>query len=353
MPVTRRHFAALLTVLTAGATGVLSVATGQQTSAEATQEKNAAAVLPASVTSGSVVQIVAHPDDDLFFMNPDLSRSLLSGTQVTTAYLTSGESDGRNEAHGGAARDPEQPADRTHYAEARQNGIRAAYAQMATGDRTSAWRRTVMPTAGGGRAEVDVLITKPQVHLVWLMLREARSTGGDNPASLRGLWNGRIPALDAQLTSGTPVKEPFSYTKDQLIQAMAGVLEQYRPTTIRMQDPTPGRYGRTAASPTTRTTCTAPASRRRPPPPTPARSTAARTSRSRATSATTTAPSRTRWTRRRPRRRPASCGPTPGRTARTTAAAPRAAATARSRATRPGATGPSRCATRAPTALPG
>ncbi|MER6316050.1 PIG-L family deacetylase [Streptomyces sp. NPDC001581] len=243
MPVTRRRFAALLTVLTAGATGVLSVATGQQTSAEATQEKGQAAVLPASVDSGSVVQVVAHPDDDLFFMNPDLSRSLLSGTQVTTAYLTSGESDGRNEAGGGAAKDPEQPADRTHYAEARQNGIRSAYAQMATGDRTSAWKRTVMPTAGGGRAELDVLIAKPQVNLVWLMLREARSTGGDTPESLRGLWNGRIASLDAQLTSGTPVKQPFSYTKDQLVQSIAGVLELYRPTTIRMQDPTPNRYG--------------------------------------------------------------------------------------------------------------
>ncbi|MFJ3514744.1 PIG-L family deacetylase [Streptomyces sp. NPDC090131] len=243
MPVTRRRFAALLTVLTAGATGVLSVAAGQQTSAEATQERNPAAALAASVTAGSVVQVVAHPDDDLFFMNPDLSRSLLSGTQVTTAYLTSGESDGRNEARGAAATDPEQPADRTHYAEARQNGIRSAYAQMATGDRTSAWKRTVIPTAGGGRAELDVLIAKPQVNLVWLMLREARSTGGDTPESLRGLWNGRIPSLDAQLTSGTPVKQPFTYTKDQLVLAIAGVLERYRPTTIRMQDPTPNRYG--------------------------------------------------------------------------------------------------------------
>ncbi|MEW2139267.1 PIG-L family deacetylase [Streptomyces sp. NPDC005409] len=242
MPVTRRRFAALLTVLTAGATGVLSVASGQQTSADGTQE-NPSVVLPASVTAGTVVQVVAHPDDDLFFMNPDLSRSLLSGTQVTTAYLTSGESDGRNEARGGAAQDPEQPADRTHYAEARQNGIRSAYAQMATGDRTSAWKRTVISTAGGGRAELDVLIAKPQVNLVWLMLREARSTAGDTPESLRGLWNGRIPALESQLTSGTPVKQPFTYTKDQLIQAIAGVLERYRPTTIRMQDPTPGRYG--------------------------------------------------------------------------------------------------------------
>ncbi|WP_030774216.1 PIG-L family deacetylase [Streptomyces sp. NRRL F-2664] len=244
MPVTRRRFAVLLTVLTAGTTGVLSVlsvASGQQASGAA-QGKNPTVALPASVTAGSVVQVVAHPDDDLFFMNPDLSRSLRSGTQVTTAYLTSGESDGRNQAQGDAARDPEQPADRAHYAEARQNGIRSAYAQMATGDRTSAWRRTAVPTAGGGRAEIDVLIAKPQVSLVWLMLREARSTGGDTPESLRGLWNGRIPALESQLTTGTPVKQGFSYTKDQLIQTVAGVLEQYRPTTLRMQDPTPGRY---------------------------------------------------------------------------------------------------------------
>ncbi|MEU9303504.1 PIG-L family deacetylase [Streptomyces sp. NPDC048269] len=244
MPLTRRRFAALLTVLTAGTTGVLAVASGQQTPAEATPEKNpATAALPASVTAGSVVQIVAHPDDDLFFMNPDLSRSLVSGIPVTTAYLTSGEADGRNEANGAGVKDPEQPADRTHYAEARQNGIRSAYAQMATGDRTSAWKRSVMPTAGGGQAELDVLIAKPQVSLVWLQLREARSTGGDTPDSLRGLWNGKIAALGAQLTSGTPVKQQFTYTKDQLIQAIAGVLARYRPTTIRMQDPTPGRYG--------------------------------------------------------------------------------------------------------------
>ncbi|MET9318617.1 PIG-L family deacetylase [Streptomyces sp. NPDC003038] len=244
MPLTRRRFAALLTVLTAGATGVLGVATGQQTAAEATQEKNPAAV-PPSTTAGSVVQIVAHPDDDLFFMNPDLSRSLTAGTRVTTAYLTSGEADGRNQARGGAAQDPDQPADHSHYAEARQNGIRSAYAQMATGDRTSAWKRTVIPTAGGGQAELDVLVAKPEVNLVWLQLREARSTTGDNPDSLRGLWNGRIPALGAQLASGTPVKQPYAYTKDQAIQAIAGILERYRPTTIRMQDPTPGRYDHT------------------------------------------------------------------------------------------------------------
>ncbi|MFD3699723.1 PIG-L family deacetylase [Streptomyces sp. NPDC058646] len=245
MPMTRRRFAALLAVLTAGTTGVLSVASGRLSPAGAAEEGTRFGALPASTTAGAVVQVVAHPDDDLFFMNPDLSRSLTSGTPVTTVYLTSGEADGRNQARGARLKDPEQPADRAHYAEARQNGIRAAYAQMATGDRAGVWRRTAVPTAGGGRAEVDVLVAKPEVHLVWMQLREARSTGGDAPDSLRGLWNGRIPALGTQLASGTPVKETYAYTRDQAIRAIAGVLERYRPTTIRLQDPTPGRYERT------------------------------------------------------------------------------------------------------------
>lgn len=244
MPVSRRRFllATVAPMLTIGVTGALAVASGQQTAAEAVPGSDSSAVVPVSATAGSVVQIVAHPDDDLFFMNPDLSRSLQSGTPLATLYLTSGEADGRNEAHGGSAKDPEQPADRGHYAEARQNGIRAAYAQMATGDRTSPWRRTVIPTAGGGHAELNVLIAKPQVNLVWLQMREARAPVADTPDSLRGLWNGRIPALTPQLTAGTPVTQPPAYTKDQVIAAISGVLEMYKPTTIRMQDPSPGRY---------------------------------------------------------------------------------------------------------------
>lgn len=243
MPVSRRRFllATVLPMLTVGVTGALAVSSAQPTAAEANPGTGPATALPVSTTAGSVVQVVAHPDDDLFFMNPDLSRSLLTGTPLTTLYLTSGEADGRNQA-GGAAKDPQQPADHGHYAEARQNGIRSAYAQMATGDRASPWRRTVISTAGGGQAELDVLVAKPHVNLVWLLMREARAPMADNPDSLRGLWNGRIPALAPQLSSGTPVTQPPTYGKDQVIAAIAGVLERYKPTTIRMQDPTPGRY---------------------------------------------------------------------------------------------------------------
>ncbi|WP_327252448.1 PIG-L family deacetylase [Streptomyces sp. NBC_01244] len=244
MPVSRRRFllATVVPMMTIGVTGALAVASGQQTAADSVPGPASTAVLPVSATAGAVVQIVAHPDDDLFFMNPDVSRSLAAGTPLTTLYLTSGEADGLNQAKGPGVKDPEQPSDRGHYAEARQNGIRSAYAQMATGDRTSPWRRTSIPTAGGGHAELDVLLAKPHINLVWLQMREARAAVFDSPQSMRGLWNGRIPALVPQLTAGTPVRQPFTYTKDQVIAAISGILERYKPTTIRMQDPTPGRF---------------------------------------------------------------------------------------------------------------
>ncbi|MFF1413975.1 PIG-L family deacetylase [Streptomyces sp. NPDC058289] len=188
---------------------------------------------------GRVLQIVAHPDDDLYFMNPDLRYSIAAGHPVTSVYLTSGEADGIN---AGEAQVAATPPDKPAYAEARQNGIRAAYARMATGDRDSPWRRTVVPTAGGGHAEVDVLTAKPQVNLVWLQLREAGNVWADRPDSLHGLWDGKVPRLESMLASGSPVKQQFTYTKDQVVRTLVGFLKQYGPTTVRSQDPSPGRF---------------------------------------------------------------------------------------------------------------
>ncbi|MGW0120714.1 PIG-L family deacetylase [Streptomyces sp. NPDC003327] len=201
--------------------------------------EHGASARPAGPATASVVQIVAHPDDDLFFMNPDIGQSLRSAHPLTSVYLTAGESDGVN------ARPADAPAtepDKARYAEARQNGIRAAYAEMVTGDRTSAWERTSLPTAGGGAAELDTLRAKPQVKLVWLQLREAGSISDDRPHSLNGLWHGRIDALESQRSSGTPVGADFTYTKEQVVATIAGLLDHFRPTFVRMQDPTPGTY---------------------------------------------------------------------------------------------------------------
>ncbi|QNP62997.1 PIG-L family deacetylase [Streptomyces genisteinicus] len=207
-------------------------------------ETGGGAAAPASHGPASVVQVVAHPDDDLFFMNPDTRQSLVSGSRLTSVYLTAGESDGVNAARTGPLSPPSPPAaDKAAYAEARQNGIRAAYAEMATGDRTSPWRRTAIPTAGGATAELDVLAARPGIALVWVQLREAGSVTGDRPVSLHGLWDGRVGALPSQLASGSPVRRDFAYTKEDVVATVSGLLERFRPTHVRMQDPTPGRVG--------------------------------------------------------------------------------------------------------------
>ncbi|MFF3287374.1 PIG-L family deacetylase [Streptomyces sp. NPDC003023] len=189
----------------------------------------------------SVMQIVAHPDDDLFFMNPDTHQSVVSGSRLTSVYLTAGESDGVNAARTGPLAPATRPgADKERYAEARQNGIRAAYAEMATGDRTSPWRRTALHTAGGAMAEVDILVARPSVNLVWVQLREAGSIHGDRPHSLHGLWDGRTDRLRSQPASGSPAAEDFAYSRQQVVDTVTGLLERYAPTHVRILDPTPG-----------------------------------------------------------------------------------------------------------------
>ncbi|GAB2628391.1 PIG-L family deacetylase [Streptomyces capparidis] len=196
-------------------------------------------------TEESVLQVVAHPDDDLFFINPEVGQSLRSGRPLTTVYLTSGEANGRN-APKGARRLLffRPPRDKAKYAKARQNGIRAAYAEMVTGDPATPWRRLVIATAGGGLAELDTLEGHPHIRLVWTLLRESGSVKKDRPESLCGLWHGRTPALTSQLAHGGTATRDFAYTREQLIDTLVGHLEHFRPTQVRIQDPTPGRHGR-------------------------------------------------------------------------------------------------------------
>ncbi|MFF7810699.1 PIG-L family deacetylase [Streptomyces sp. NPDC007945] len=229
----------MATLLAAGTlAGVLTATAAQEEpAAGGPAAPISAAPRAAGAAPVSVVQFVSHPDDDLYFMNPDTAQSLADRTPLTTVYLTAGEANGVNaRAARAAATAPDKPA----YAEARQNGIRAAYAELVTGDRTSPWDRTAIRTAGGGAAELDTLRARPGVRLVWLQLREAGSPSGDRPHSLRGLWHGRIPALGSLRSSGTPVTADFAYSKEQVVATLTGLLDRFRPTYVRTLDPTPG-----------------------------------------------------------------------------------------------------------------
>ncbi|MEV5440230.1 PIG-L family deacetylase [Streptomyces sp. NPDC052682] len=188
-------------------------------------------------SSASVLQIVAHPDDDLYFMNPAVFQGLKAGTRTTTVYLTSGDSAGRNPR-------PYQlgpvAEDRAAYGKARQNGIKAAYAAMTLGDRTAAWRPATLATADGPVAEVYALADAPWVTLIFLNIRQHGTPEGP-PRSLHVLWRDEVEQVPTLVLSGGLVAEQHGYTRAGLVRTLVQIMAVARPTLVRTMDPDPDR----------------------------------------------------------------------------------------------------------------
>ncbi|WP_194922193.1 PIG-L family deacetylase, partial [Catenulispora rubra] len=174
------------------------------------------------------LQVVAHPDDDLYFMNPDIADSVRTGGEVTTIVLTSAE------AGGGAS-----------FAAARQHGLRSAYARMAGAEDDAPWRRSVLVTRGG-EAELCELAADARVRLVFLDISMGAYTGstpGDtNHTPLAALFHGTettrpvLQPTETAITGGV-------YTRDQLVGTLTDLMDRYQPTVVRTMDPDPERRG--------------------------------------------------------------------------------------------------------------
>ncbi|GAA0326926.1 PIG-L family deacetylase [Actinoallomurus spadix] len=175
------------------------------------------------------VQVVAHPDDDLLFMSPDLANDIRRGEAVTTVVLSAGE----GHAGMGDAHDP------LAYVAQRRQGLHSAYAAMA--GVTDGWR---VETVRSGRVNIEVhtLTARPNIHLAFLSLPDGRDPRVH--VGRRAIAQLRADRRSAKCSpTVTPPLSPYAhcYTHADVVRALVTLFTLYRPTVVRTQDPSPDR----------------------------------------------------------------------------------------------------------------
>ncbi|MFD7960250.1 PIG-L family deacetylase [Streptomyces zaomyceticus] len=180
-----------------------------------------------------LLQVAAHPDDDLYFMNPDTQRLLDSGIPLVSVYVTAGEHTGHNRIDGM----PETPPDRAAYSSARHQGLRQSYAEALGLPRFTPWRREVLTLTGGRRAEVDTLTHGGRrTELVFLNLPMHTTR---RYMAVPALWHDRALELRTHLPAGSPLTRSDTYDYDQLVGVLVDLLRHHRPTVVHTLDPDP------------------------------------------------------------------------------------------------------------------
>ncbi|KAL5334975.1 putative deacetylase LmbE-like domain-containing protein [Aspergillus crustosus] len=166
------------------------------------------------VISDNTLSIVAHPDDDFLFLNPDILHDIANGFTVRTVYLTSGDAGQTSE-----------------YWTSRQAGALAAYAQMAGVD--GVWEETDV-----GVPDKDIplytLRDNPNVSLAFLHIPDGSIDGNGFPLtgqeSLEKLWKDEIPRIGTVDDSGT------SYSKQELIDTLEYIINDFDPDSLNSLD---------------------------------------------------------------------------------------------------------------------
>jgi LmbE family N-acetylglucosaminyl deacetylase len=191
--------------------------------AEAAERKRARPKEARSTPVGaSFLTIMAHSDDDLLFVNPDLQPAIASGLPVRAVVLTADEYNGN------------PPMSREQLAAQLREGTRRAYASLA--GVTSNWRRETTVVAQR-TVEVDTLVPAPRIQLCWLSLPD----GGDDlhRDALLNLWQDSGYVTNTIVPTGGPVTQVQQYDGERLYLVLVGLLDLFQPTIIRVQDPAP------------------------------------------------------------------------------------------------------------------
>ena len=163
----------------------------------------------------TVMNIVAHQDDDILFMNPDLMKHIDAGYCIRTVYLTAGDA-GQN----------------SQYWLGRERAAQAAYASLLGISQDEIWIQKTIKLAD----DEFITSTSPRgngrISLIFMRLPDgnisSRGFDSSNHESLASLISGRLTTIHT-------VDGQSDYTSDQLTGALSQIMETYEPNEIDVQ----------------------------------------------------------------------------------------------------------------------
>jgi LmbE family N-acetylglucosaminyl deacetylase len=176
-------------------------------------------LLSISSDPGRTLNFVAHEDDDLLFLSPDLLHAIETGRVVRTVYVTAGDA-----------------GDGETYWEGRQSGMQAAYSDMTS--QPNVWTEA---DAGipGFSIPVYTLTGNSNISLAFMHLPDGNVDGSGFPAtgnvSIQDLWQGTISSI-------TTVDGANTYTKATLQSTLTALMTSFQPDQVKTQDFV-GTYG--------------------------------------------------------------------------------------------------------------
>jgi LmbE family N-acetylglucosaminyl deacetylase len=163
------------------------------------------------------MNVVAHEDDGLLFLSPDLVHDVQSSRCVHSVFVTAGDA-----------------GNGTDYWLGREAGIRAAYARLA--GVANAWS-TSDAGVSGHPIPLLTLTGRPSVSVAFLRLPDGIQDGSGSASnhfeSLQKLWQGSITHVRALDGSS-------AYSKPALSATLTTLMDALQPDTIRTQDYTIG-----------------------------------------------------------------------------------------------------------------
>lgn len=163
----------------------------------------------------TAMNIVAHQDDDLLFLSPDLSHHIAAGHCVRTIYVTAGDS-GRN----------------SQYWLKRERGAQAAYSLLLGINKNDSWTRKTIKLADHEFVTMASPAGNKRISLIFMRLADGNINGkgfnATNHESLTSLMSNKLATIHA-------VDGQSTYTSDQLTSALLQLMKNYQPTEINSQ----------------------------------------------------------------------------------------------------------------------